>query len=112
MIPPHTHEPDAPTLTQSSRSALLSFSHPHTYSALPVLRRLDRIGATVDEQIGPEADDRLGNPGERDDLGMGLGLCKVMAEYFGGHLELFSSYGGGTDAYLTIPRLGTQGSAT
>ena len=34
----------------------------------------------MSEQIGDEADDRLGAPGQRPSFGMALGLCKVYAE--------------------------------
>ncbi|CEJ01697.1 hypothetical protein G6F70_006354 [Rhizopus microsporus] len=41
-------------------------------------------------------------------LGIGLPMSKVYAEYWGGSLQLVTMEGYGTDAYVKIPRLGTQ----
>lgn len=41
-------------------------------------------------------------------LGIGLPMSKVYVEYFGGDINLMTMEGYGTDAYVRIPRLGTQ----
>lgn len=41
-------------------------------------------------------------------LGIGLPMSKVYAEYWGGDLNIVTMEGYGTDAYVRIPRLGTQ----
>ncbi|KAF7730148.1 hypothetical protein EC973_002756 [Apophysomyces ossiformis] len=41
-------------------------------------------------------------------LGMGLPMSRVYAEYWGGELQLMTMDGYGTDAYVRIPRLGTK----
>ncbi|KAI8377874.1 uncharacterized protein BYT42DRAFT_593949 [Radiomyces spectabilis] len=41
-------------------------------------------------------------------LGMGLPLSRIFAEYWGGELQVLTMDGFGTDAYVRIPRLGTQ----
>ncbi|KAL7006631.1 putative protein kinase [Cystobasidiomycetes sp. EMM_F5] len=89
-----------------SHNDLLSFAHPNHHDYMPELQNCMRLGGTAAEQLGPDADVRLGLPGQRPNHGMALGLCKVYAEYFGGSLQLNSMYGFGTDAYLTIPKLG------
>lgn len=45
-----------------------------------MFRNTPRIGATIQEQLGKEADERLGLPGQRVSFGLSLGLCKVYAE--------------------------------
>lgn len=41
-------------------------------------------------------------------LGIGLPMSKVYAEYWGGNINVVTMEGYGTDAYVRIPRLGTQ----
>ncbi|KAG0174245.1 hypothetical protein DFQ28_002838 [Apophysomyces sp. BC1034] len=41
-------------------------------------------------------------------LGMGLPMSRVYAEYWGGELQVVTMDGYGTDAYVRIPRLGTK----
>lgn len=41
-------------------------------------------------------------------MGIGLPMSRVYAEYFGGDINIVTMDGWGTDAYLRIPRLGTQ----
>ena len=41
-------------------------------------------------------------------LGIGLPMSKVYVEYFGGDINIMTMEGYGTDAYVRIPRLGTQ----
>lgn len=105
---PARHPSHQPPLS-SSRSSLLSFSHPRALSLLPQLRSLTRLGGTILEQTDSESDGRLGAAGERKDLGMGLAMSKVYAEYFGGMMELHTMEGGGTDAILRIEKMGTRG---
>lgn len=47
---------------------------------LPVLRQTERFGATIEEQIGLEANKRMGEPGQRQPIGISLSVCKVYAE--------------------------------
>ena len=71
---------DGRPLHQASRSSLLSFSHPRQLAYIPVLRDSTRLAATIEEQVNTEANERLGLPGQRKELAMSLGLCKVYAE--------------------------------
>lgn len=41
-------------------------------------------------------------------LGIGLTLSRIYAEYWGGELQVMTMDGHGTDAYVRIPRLGTN----
>ncbi|KAI9494341.1 branched-chain alpha-ketoacid dehydrogenase, partial [Zychaea mexicana] len=41
-------------------------------------------------------------------LGMGLTMSRILAEYWGGELQVMTMEGFGTDAYVRIPRLGTK----
>ncbi|KAI8647030.1 branched-chain alpha-ketoacid dehydrogenase [Parasitella parasitica] len=41
-------------------------------------------------------------------LGIGLPMSRVYAEYWGGDINIVTMEGYGTDAYVRIPRLGTQ----
>ncbi|CEP12560.1 hypothetical protein [Parasitella parasitica] len=41
-------------------------------------------------------------------LGIGLPMSRVYAEYWGGDINIVTMEGHGTDAYVRIPRLGTQ----
>ncbi|KAI9244674.1 hypothetical protein BDA99DRAFT_543912 [Phascolomyces articulosus] len=41
-------------------------------------------------------------------LGMGLTMSRILAEYWGGELQVMTMQGYGTDAYVRIPRLGTK----
>jgi len=41
-------------------------------------------------------------------IGLGLPMSNIYATYFGGSLELVSLDGWGTDAYLRLPKLGTN----
>lgn len=81
--PPVYSKDDRP-LVSASRSGLLHFAHPYHKEYLPVFRNTPRLGATIQEQLGPEADERLGIPGKRVQFGLSLGLCKVYAEV--GHI--------------------------
>ncbi|CAD6588397.1 MAG: hypothetical protein CYPHOPRED_004378 [Cyphobasidiales sp. Tagirdzhanova-0007] len=103
---------DGRPLHQASRSSLLSFSHPRQLAYIPVLRDSTRLAATIEEQVNTEANERLGLPGQRKELAMSLGLCKVYAEYFGGSLQLFTMDGLGSDAYLRIPKTGVPAAIT
>jgi pyruvate dehydrogenase kinase 2/3/4 len=42
------------------------------------------------------------------ELGIGLPMSRVYAEYWGGDINIMTMEGYGTDAYVRIPRLGTQ----
>ena len=41
-------------------------------------------------------------------LGIGLPMSRVYVEYWGGNINVVTMEGYGTDAYVTLPRLGTQ----
>lgn len=97
--PPIYSKDDRPLIT-ASRSGLLSFSSLSSSSSsnnqsllrsqqqhgkqqdyyLNLFRKSPRLGATIAEQLGEEADARLGQPGNRIRFGLSLGLCKVYAE--------------------------------
>ncbi|KIL70033.1 hypothetical protein M378DRAFT_183638 [Amanita muscaria Koide BX008] len=110
---------------------LFSFSHLRNstrleHSRLGALRTVSSspggMRATVDEQVGrwqkpcPHGDPaRTGSEPEQDAgisahprLGIGLPMSNIFATYFGGKLELVSLDGWGTDAYLRLPKLGTN----
>ncbi|KAI9473618.1 MAG: branched-chain alpha-ketoacid dehydrogenase [Benjaminiella poitrasii] len=57
--------------------------------------QVERLEAKVDERI-------------EENLGIGLPMSRVYAEYWGGEIKIMSMEGFGTDAYVRIPRLGTQ----
>ncbi|KAJ7590981.1 alpha-ketoacid dehydrogenase kinase [Mycena floridula] len=105
-----------------SPSDLFSFSHTRN----PLRLERSRIGAlrqlsstdggmrgTVDEQLNrwkkaqkdPETDAGVG---AHPRFGIGLPMSNIFATYFGGSLQLVSMDAWGTDAYLRLPKLGTN----
>ncbi|PFH52750.1 hypothetical protein AMATHDRAFT_73881 [Amanita thiersii Skay4041] len=112
-------------------SDLFSFSHVRNAtrmerSRIGALRsissRPEGMKATVDEQVGrwqkattpnSECDDSDGPEqgteiGPHPRMGIGLPMSNIFATYFGGKLDLVSLDGWGTDAYLRLPKLGTN----
>ncbi|KAJ3997006.1 alpha-ketoacid dehydrogenase kinase [Lentinula boryana] len=100
---------------------LFSFSHIRNsarmeHSRLLSLRTASSyhrgIWATVNEQV--ENWKRLPDPEKEDGverharMGIGLPMSNIFATYFGGSLELKSLDGYGTDAYVRLPKLGTN----
>lgn len=71
---------DGRTFFEASRANLLTFAHPRQMDNLPILRKTERFGATIEEQIGIDANKRMGEPGLRQPIGISLGVCKVYAE--------------------------------
>lgn len=63
----------------------------------------------------PEDDELIETPGGQAPVlagyGVGLPLCRIYAEYFGGGLDIMSMEGWGTDAYCHLSRLGDRGEA-
>lgn len=72
---PHSQQGQSPTTTTSSTQPALT-----RQDYLNQFRNTPRLGATIQEQLGNEADLRLGSPGQRIRFGLSLGLCKVYAE--------------------------------
>ncbi|KAL4075837.1 branched-chain alpha-ketoacid dehydrogenase kinase [Scleroderma yunnanense] len=78
------------------------------------------VKATVAEQIGGWQVVKAGRDQHDKDpergagiaphqrMGLGLPMSNIFATYFGGSLQLVSLDGWGTDAYLRLPRLGTN----
>ncbi|KZT66020.1 alpha-ketoacid dehydrogenase kinase [Daedalea quercina L-15889] len=103
---------------------LFSFSHLRNPARMDVsrLRALRTISssqtgmvATVEEQVKRwESDADSEDPQQEAGvsphprIGIGLPMSNIFATYFGGSLELVSLDGYGTDAYLRLPRLGTN----
>ncbi|KAG1225515.1 hypothetical protein G6F68_019911 [Rhizopus microsporus] len=75
-----------------------TFANVWSYGSHENMNQIEQLEAKLDEQ-------------ERNltiRLGIGLPMSKVYAEYWGGDINLMTMEGYGTDAYLKIPRLGTQ----
>ncbi|KAF8640139.1 hypothetical protein AX17_001375 [Amanita inopinata Kibby_2008] len=115
-------------------SDLFSFSHVKNAarmerSRLGALRTIScnpkGMKATVDEQVGRWQSPSISGPqnseacaadrpeqavrmGLHPRIGIGLPMSNIFATYFGGHLDLVSLDGWGTDAYLRLPKLGTN----
>lgn len=103
-----------------SPSDLFSFSYIRNAtrmqdSKIGALRSASSRGvrATVAEQVGGR--DRPGKDPEQgagiaphQRMGLGLPMSSIFATYFGGSLQLVSLDGWGTDAFLRLPRLGTN----
>ncbi|KAJ3722915.1 alpha-ketoacid dehydrogenase kinase N-terminal domain-containing protein [Lentinula raphanica] len=102
-------------------SDLFSFSHIRNsarmeHSRLLSLRTASSysrgVWATVNEQV--ESWKRSSDPekeagvGKHTRMGIGLPMSNIFATYFGGSLELKSLDGYGTDAYVRLPKLGTN----
>ncbi|ESK96029.1 pyruvate dehydrogenase [Moniliophthora roreri MCA 2997] len=108
-----------------SPSDLFSFSHIRNSARM----QDDRIGAlrsvsssphgvwaTVNEQVKnwqsrkaeSAVTDKHSEVGGHPRIGIGLPMSNIFATYFGGSLELISVDGWGTDAYLRLPKLGTN----
>jgi len=102
-------------------SDLFSFSHIRNstrmeHSRLGSLRTASSyrkgVWATVDEQLenwkrSPDPEKEAG-VGKHSSMGIGLPMSNIFATYFGGSLELVSLDGYGTDAYVRLPKLGTN----
>ncbi|KAI0036852.1 alpha-ketoacid dehydrogenase kinase N-terminal domain-containing protein [Vararia minispora EC-137] len=106
-------------------SDLFSFSHVRNATRMEdarlgslrsVSERPAGMVATVNElvQRWQEEQRTRDNPeveagvGSHPRLGIGLPMCNIFSRYFGGSLELVSMDGWGTDAYLRLPKLGTN----
>ncbi|KAI7854058.1 hypothetical protein BDC45DRAFT_441367 [Circinella umbellata] len=63
---------------------------------------VQKMPSSINERANQAED--LGNV----HLGMGLTMSRILAEYWGGELQVMSMQGYGTDAYVRIPRLGTK----
>ncbi|KAL1698935.1 branched-chain alpha-ketoacid dehydrogenase [Schizophyllum commune] len=114
LLTPHTRV--------SSPADLFSFSHVRNgvrleSSRIGALRELGSspqgVWATTREQrgeTGEDADDpeRRGGIAPHPRIGIGLPMSKIFATYFGGSLDMVSLDGWGTDAYLRLPKLGTN----
>ncbi|KAF8621614.1 hypothetical protein AX15_007634 [Amanita polypyramis BW_CC] len=110
---------------------LFSFSHLRNAARmedarLGALRTMssspEGVKATIDEQVGrwqksggqSEASSRSTDPEQKAGisphprLGIGLPMSNIFATYFGGNLDLVSLDGWGTDAYVRLPKLGTN----
>ncbi|KAI7902516.1 branched-chain alpha-ketoacid dehydrogenase [Cokeromyces recurvatus] len=59
------------------------------------MEKIERLEAKLNENINMR-------------LGIGLPMSRVYAEYWGGEIKIITMEGFGTDAYVRIPRLGTQ----
>lgn len=80
------------------------YRHIWSYGHLPrfnTLRTLPQLAARIAEL---KNDQFIGAP----PLGIGLPMSRVYAEYWGGDMNVVSMPGWGTDAYVRIPRFGTQ----
>ncbi|KAI7878313.1 alpha-ketoacid dehydrogenase kinase [Lichtheimia hyalospora FSU 10163] len=80
------------------------YRHIWSYGHLPrfnTLRTLPQLAARIAEL---KNDQFIGTP----PLGIGLPMSRVYAEYWGGDINVVSMPGWGTDAYVRIPRFGTQ----
>ncbi|CAO3667360.1 unnamed protein product [Rhizopus stolonifer] len=74
------------------------FAHIWSYGNHKEMNKIEQLEAKLDEQ-------------EKNlmiQLGIGLPMSKVYAEYWGGSVSLVTMQGFGTDAYLQLPRLGTR----
>lgn len=110
-----------------SPSDLFSFSHVRNAtrmddSRIGALRSASSRGvkATVAEQVGGwQVTEEHGGSNAKDPerragiaphqrMGLGLPMSNIFATYFGGSLQLVSLDGWGTDAYLQLPKLGTN----
>ncbi|KAJ4478130.1 branched-chain alpha-ketoacid dehydrogenase kinase [Lentinula aciculospora] len=102
-------------------SDLFSFSHIRNsarmeHSRLISLRTASSyhrgVWATVNEQVeswkrSPDPEKEAG-VGRHARMGIGLPMSNIFATYFGGSLDLKSLDGFGTDAYVRLPKLGTN----
>ncbi|KAL1685705.1 branched-chain alpha-ketoacid dehydrogenase kinase [Schizophyllum commune] len=122
LLTPHTRV--------SSPADLFSFSHVRNgvrleSSRIGALRELGSspqgVWATTREQRGETGEDvedegvdaaddpeRRGGIAPHPRIGIGLPMSKIFATYFGGSLDMVSLDGWGTDAYLRLPKLGTN----
>lgn len=65
------------------------------------------VKATVAEQVVDDPE-RGAGIAPHQHMGLGLPMSNIFATYLGGSLRLVSLDGWGTDAYLQLPRLGTN----
>ncbi|KAI8066296.1 branched-chain alpha-ketoacid dehydrogenase [Gilbertella persicaria] len=65
-------------------------------------KQVQKLPASIDERASQASEMRHRH------LGVGLTMSRVYAEYWGGELQVLTMDGYGTDAYVRIPRLGTN----
>ncbi|KAG1358132.1 hypothetical protein G6F62_000979 [Rhizopus arrhizus] len=65
-------------------------------------KAIDKIPASIDGRA------HLASQMGSRHLGIGLTMSRIYAEYWGGELQVITMDGHGTDAYVRIPRLGTN----
>ncbi|KAI9347134.1 hypothetical protein BD770DRAFT_327829 [Pilaira anomala] len=65
-------------------------------------KEVQKVPVSIDERAS-----QASQMGHRH-LGIGLTMSKIYAEYWGGELQVLTMDGHGTDAYVRIPRLGTN----
>ncbi|KAF9055334.1 alpha-ketoacid dehydrogenase kinase N-terminal domain-containing protein [Hymenopellis radicata] len=107
-------------LQVNSSGDLFSFSHVRNAtrlenSRLGALRtavgKREGLRATVSEQVARwklDSDEKDSVQAVDQRIGVGLPMSHIFSTYFGGSLELVSLDGWGTDAYLRLPKLGTN----
>ncbi|KAL1727534.1 branched-chain alpha-ketoacid dehydrogenase [Schizophyllum commune] len=64
--------------------------------------------SAVDSPAKADDPERRGGIAPHPRIGIGLPMSKIFATYFGGSLDMVSLDGWGTDAYLRLPKLGTN----
>ncbi|KAI9281801.1 branched-chain alpha-ketoacid dehydrogenase [Sporodiniella umbellata] len=74
------------------------FEHIWSYGNHKGMGKIEHLEAKLEEQ----------EKVMRVQLGIGLPMSKVYAEYWGGKIDLVTMEGFGTDAYVKIPKLGTR----
>lgn len=66
-------------------------------------KQIQKVPATIDGRASQASE-----MGPHKHLGIGLTMSRIYAEYWGGELQVITMDGHGTDAYVRIPRLGTN----
>ncbi|KAG2230863.1 hypothetical protein INT48_003026 [Thamnidium elegans] len=65
-------------------------------------KQVQKVPVSIDERASQAS--QMGH----QHLGIGLTMSKIYSEYWGGELQILTMDGHGTDAYVRIPRLGTN----
>ncbi|KAI8977277.1 hypothetical protein BDF20DRAFT_821295 [Mycotypha africana] len=66
------------------------------------MKQVSKVPVAIDDRVSQASE-----MGHRH-LGLGLTMSRIYAEYWGGELQVIPMDGFGTDAYVRIPRLGTN----
>lgn len=89
-------------MTKERYDSLWSYQSRAQTGDFTEMNQIQKVPASIDGRVSQAH--QMGH----SHLGIGLTMSRIYAEYWGGELQVVTMYGYGTDAYVRIPRLGTN----